>query len=84
MQSQPDKHARGSRKRLEASKGPDNLASSAVLSTSTKTPFPNFSWDISNQGSLKPLAGSKQAIPSLEGHRAYANCGLEDLRNESS
>lgn len=72
MQSHPDKHARGSRKRSEASKGPDNLASSAVLLMSTNTPFPNFSWEISNQGSLKPLAGSKQVIPSLEGHRTYA------------
>jgi hypothetical protein len=72
MQSQPDKHARGSRKRSEASKGPDNLASSVVLSMGTNTPFPNFSWEISNQGFLKPLAGSKQAIPGLEGHRAYA------------
>lgn len=71
MQTQSDKRARGLRKQPEASKGPDNLASSAVLSMGTNTPFPNSFWE-SNQGSPKPLAGSKQAIPSLEGHRPYA------------
>lgn len=72
MQTQSDKHSRGLRKQSGASKGPDNFASSAVLSVGTNTPFPNFSWERSDQGSPKPLAGSKQAIPSLEGHHPYA------------
>jgi hypothetical protein len=72
MQTQSDKRARGLQRRSAASKDADNLASSAVLPMNTNTSFPNFSWEISNQGSPKPVAGLKQAIPNLEGHGAYA------------
>jgi len=72
MQTQSDKQASGLRRRSGASKDTDNLASSAVLPMNTNASFPNFSWEISNQGPTKPVAGSKQVIPSLEGHGAYA------------
>ena len=72
MRTQSDKHAGGFRKRSGVSNDAGNLANSAVLSMNTNTSFPNFSWEISNQGSPKPVAGSKQAIPNLEGHFSYA------------